>query len=233
METVVFVLMLLVCFSYLLKQTSRKLYALFISSAVCALFVGFSWPYAIEQSRSQISVWLSDAPLMLDMAVLLTLEVALQMAFCLLSARIHTSGVVRPVTLWTYRLLRWFPGLLIFAVLFSLLTAVIFSFPGVAFNRIAWTLAAVVAVVIPSGSYALRWLLPEREIRLELLFLLQALMALLGIVASVNGRTAVVGVSPVDWPALGGIVLLSLVGLLCGMAVYRIKLKRIIKNKSL
>lgn len=231
METVVLVMMILVCFNYILKQTYRKRYAVAVSAVICALFVGFTWPFAIEQSKSQISDWLSDSALMLDVAVVLTLEVVVQMAFCILAAHIQTAGNVKPATLWVYRLLRWFPGVLIFPVLFSLLVTLIFSLPGVSFSLIAWSLAAVVVVIIPLGAYLLRWLLPEKEIRLELFFLANALIAILGVIATVNGQTAVDGISDVDWGALAGVICFVAVGLVFGILSYKIKLKRIIKNK--
>ena len=231
MKTVVLVMMILVCFNYALKQTNRKIYSVLFSAAVCALFVGLMWPYAIEQSKSQISDWLADSTLMLDVAVILSLEVVIQMAFCILAAHIQTSGKVKPITIWIYRVLRWFPGVLIFPVLFSILVSAIFALPGVSFSLVAWILAAIVFVSIPLGSWILRWLLPEKEIRLELLFLANALIAILGVIATVNGQTAVAGISEVDWSALGGIVVLLIVGLVAGIIAYKIKLKRITKNK--
>lgn len=231
METVVLVMMMLVCFNYILKQTYRKPYAVVFSAEVCALFTGSMWRYAIEQSKSQISVWLSDSALMLDVAVVLTLEVAVQMAFCVLAAHIQTSGKVKPRTIWAYRILRWFPGVLIFPVLFCLLVSAIFVLPGVPFPTVAWSLAGAVLVVLTGGTYGLKRLLPEKEIRLELLFLSNALIAVLGVIATVNGRTAVAGISEVDWPALAGVCCLVVLGLAGGIGIYRIRLKHIIKNK--
>ena len=232
METVVLVMMVVVCFNYLLKQTWRKPWFVGASALVCALFVGLAWPWAIEQSKHRIAGWLADSALMLDLAVLLTLEVALQMTFCVVAAHIHMAGRVRPSVVWAYRLLRWFPGLLIFPVLFSLLVAAIFALPGVSFPLVAWSLAAIVAVVIPLGRWVLKHLLPEKEIRLEVLFLANALIALLGIIATVNGRTAVAGVTSVDWPALGGVMSFLAAGLLLGVAVFRIKQKRMNKKQK-
>ena len=232
METVVLVMMIVVCFNYLLKQTWRKPLFVALSTVVCALFVGLAWPWAIEQSKNQIADWLADSALMLDMAVLLTLEVALQMTFCVVAAHIHTAGRVKPSVVWIYRLLRWFPGLLVFPVLFSLLVAAIFALPGISFPLTAWSLAATVAVVIPLGRWALKHLLPEKEIRLELLFLTNALIAILGIIATVNGRTAVAGITSVDWPSLGGVMAFVAAGLLLGMAVFRIKQKLMNKKQK-
>lgn len=232
METVVLVMMIVVCFNYLLKQTWRKPFFVALSAVVCALFVGLAWPWAIEQSKNQIAGWLADSALMLDLAVLLTLEVALQMAFCIVAAHIHSAGRVKPSVVWAYRLLRWFPGLLVFPVLFSLLVAAIFALPGVSFPLTAWSLAAVVAAVIPLGRWALKHLLPEKEIRLELLFLANALIAILGIIATVNGRTAVAGITSVDWPSLGGVMAFVAAGLLLGMAAFRIKQKLMNKKQK-
>lgn len=232
METVVWVMMIVVCFNYLLKQTWRKPCFAALSAAVCALFVGLAWPWAIEQSKNRIEGWLADSALMLDLAVVLTLEIALQMTFCVVAAHIHTAGRVKPCVVWIYRLLRWFPGLLVFPVLFSLLVAAIFALPGVSFQLAAWSLAAVVAAVIPLGRWVLKRLLPEREIRLEVLFLAHALIAMLGIVATVNGRTAVAGNTAVAWLPLGGVALLVAAGLMLGMALFRIKQKRMSKKRK-
>lgn len=231
MENVVLVMMILVCFNYLLKQTYRKRYAVFFSAAVCALFVGFMWRYAIEQSKSQISGWLANSALMLDIAVILTIEVSIQMTFCILSAHIQTSGKVKPLIIWAYRILRWFPGVLIFPVLFSMLVSAIFALPGTSFSFVAWALAAVVFVFIPVGSWGVRRLLPEKEIRLELLFLSNAMIAILGIIATVNGRTAVAGISEVNWNALGGVSILLIIGFAAGIVSYRTKIKQRIKRQ--
>ncbi len=231
MEGVVLILMVLVCFNYILKETFRKGYAVAFSSVLCALFVGCMWPYAIEQSKAQLSHWLADAGLMRDVSVILTLEVVLQMSFCILAAHVQTSGKVKPLLIHTYRVLRWFPGVLIYPVLFCILVATIFALPGTSYPLIAWSLAGTTVLVILLGAYGLKWLLPEKDIRLELLFLLNALVALLGIIATVNGRTAVVGVGEVDWKALGGVWLLVLGGLAGGIMIHRIKIKRINKNR--
>ena len=226
METVVFVLMILVCFSFMLKQTYRKNRSVAVIAVVCALFTGLMWPYAIEQSKTQIADWLADTALMLDTAVLLTLEVILQMTFCMLAAHVQTSGPLRKRTLWMYRALRWFPGILIFPVLFSALVALIFAFPGVSFSLLSWSMAAGILILIPAGTWLLRRVMPEKDVRLELLFLVNALIAVLGVVATVNGRTAVAGISGADWSALAALIVIVVLGALACFVAYRIKLKK-------
>lgn len=127
METVVVVLMILVCFNFMMKQTFRKRGSVAAIAVVATLFVGLMWPYAIQQSKTQIADWLANVQLMLDTSVVLTVEVALQMAFVCWLFMCLLQGLLRNVLL-AYRALRWFPGILIFPVLFSGLVYLIFSF---------------------------------------------------------------------------------------------------------
>lgn len=221
METVLIALMMVVCFNFVVKQTFCKWLFVAGIAFVVALFVGLMWPYAIEQSKTQLALWLADAQLMLDLSVILTVEVALQMAFCMVAAHVMTSDVLPRRTIWLYKALRWFPGLLIFPVLFTTLVWAIFSLPGVSFSLVAWGLALVVLLLVPAGVWFVRWLLPEKELRLEILFLTNALAAILGVIATVNGRTAVAGVSEVDWAALAALGALLLLGGVMGLILFR------------
>ena len=213
MDTVVLVLMLLIAFNFLLKQTFWKTVAVGIIATVAALFAGLMWPYAIEQSKTQIADWLGNTALMLDTSVLLTIEVSLQMAYAMLAVHVASAYPVKPRTLLTYRFLRWFPGLLIFPVLFSGLVYLIFAFPGTPFTTVAWMYAACVLIAIPVGRWLLLYLLPEKELRLELFFLTNALVAILG-------------VSEVNWGALAGVGGITIIGSAIGLVWRRVK-KRI------
>lgn len=156
MQTLVFVLMLLVCFNFLLKQTYNKRWAVGITTLACALWTGLSWPYAILQSKTQIADWLANPALMLDTSVILSVEICMQLAFCLLAVHLMTGGTVPRRTLWIYRFLRWFPGFLIFPVLFSGLVALIFSFPGTSFSLLAWSMAGGVLLGIPLPQFGIK-----------------------------------------------------------------------------
>ena len=170
METLVLVMMILVCFSFVLKQTFHGVKEIMIISVLVAFFVGMTWPLAIEQSKMQIAAWIADQKLMLDMAVLLSIDVALTMLFCVHHVDLKTSEHVSRRKWVFFIFLKYFPGLLVFPVLFSVLVMTIFLLPGVSFQVVAWVLAVVLLVLTPVFTYGLRWLLPERPIRLELLF---------------------------------------------------------------
>lgn len=226
METVVKLAMVLVSLSFVLKLTGYKLRQLLLMALLCALFVGFSWQFAAEQSKTAIASWLSDRELMQDIAVLMTLDVALQMAYCLMAVNLMNSGPLKRRTVLVYKLLRLFPGIMVFLVLFSLLVSCVFAFPGVSFALISWSMAAAVLVLLPLAVLGVRKLLPEKEIRLELLFLSNALTAALGVIATVNGTTASESVDSVDYPATVAVIGIVLLGAALGFLLYRLKAGR-------
>lgn len=222
---------MLVCFSFVLKQTFQGYKTQLIISVLCLLFIGLSVPFAIEQSKTQIQQWLQNPALMLDTSVVLFIDVALQIAFALFSARLLTSGKEKKSVIRTYRLLRYFPGILIFPVLFYALVQIIFAFPGASFNTLGWSFGAAVAVMVPALAWLLKWLLPEKDIRIELLFLLNLLIAIIGVVATVNGRTAVAAVGDVNWNSLAGVIAISAVGIILGFFIRKISIIK--KSKKL
>lgn len=107
----------------------------------------------------------------------------------------------------------------------------IFLLPGVSFQVVAWVLAVVLLVLTPVFTYGLRWLLPERPIRLELLFLVEVLLGLMGIIGTVNGRTAVAGFNSFDALSLLGVIAIVIVGMVIGWAIYNYQIKNIEYNE--
>ncbi|MBD5323544.1 MAG: hypothetical protein HDS02_01725 [Bacteroides sp.] len=226
METAIIILMLLVATGFLLKLACARPLVMVAVGVVCALFVGLAWPWAADRSRAQIADWLSRPDLMRDTSVLLCLDVAVSMAYCIMAASLRSGSKVKKSTLAAYRLLRLYPGLTVFMVLFFLLVAAIFSFPGCEFSTVAWILAAVVAVAVPALSLGMRWLVPEKELRLEIMFLLNMFIAMLAVVTTVNGTTAVAGVESVEWLPLAGVLLIVAAGAFCGYLLKRRKMNK-------
>ncbi len=231
METLLIVMMSAVCLTFVLKQTFHGMVELMAAAVVLAFFTSMMWSFAIEQSTTQIAAWMADQQLMLDMAVLLSIDVALTLLFCVTHVDIHTAEHVSARRRFAYRALKFFPGLLIFPVLFSALVKLVFTFTGVDFQLISWGMAAAVFILVPTLTLGIKWLLPERAIRLEMLFLLEVLLGLMGIVGTVNGRTAVNGISDVDFRALLAVALMVAAGIFAGLVVYRIKMNR--KHKQI
>lgn len=218
--------MLLVGLGFLIKLAFARPAVIVAVGVVCALFVGLAWPWAVDRSRAQIAYWLSRSDLMRDTSVLLCLDVAVSMAYCILAASLRSGAKVKKSTLVGCRLLRLYPGLTVFVVLFFVLLAAIFNFPGCDFPTVAWTLAAVVGVAVPALAFGVRWLVPEKELRLEIMFLLNMFIAMLAVIATVNGTTAVTGVESVEWVPLAGVLSIVAAGALCGYLVIRRKMNK-------
>lgn len=225
MDTIVWILILLVAFSFVLKQSFWPIMAVWGIAAMAAVFIVLMWPYAIEQSKTQIADWLANPALMQDTAVFLTIEVALQMIFCLLSVHVANFSPVKRRMTWVWKTLYWFPGILIFPVLFFGLTQLIFAMPGISFQQVAWGFGFVVLIVIPLVRWVVKVALPEEDLRLELFFLMNALIVILGVIATVNGRTAVEGTAIVNWYALLGCIGVFVAGGAIGM------LTRVLKRR--
>ena len=223
METVILVLMLVVIFMTWLKLTFLKMWQIIVVAVICSLFIGFSWPYAIQQSRNEISEWLGNQRLMLDTSVLLTIEVFWQMAYCMLSGKLLYGETISRRTIWIYRILRFFPGLLIFPVLFYLQIQVMYQISGVDFAIVSWSLALIVFVAVIGGSYLLKWFLPQKSLRLEVLFLSSSLVLILGIVTTVNGTTSFKGAEPIEWNALLAFCVLTFVCAVIGYFKFQIR----------
>ena len=76
------------------------------------------------------------------------------------------------------------------------------------------------------GAWLFRRLVPEKDLRLELYFILNALTAVFGVVATVNGQTSAEGYSEVDWKASAGLAAIILAGAVAGLAWYAFRLLR-------
>ena len=226
MEIVVLVLMFLVMFMTWLKLSFLKAWHIAVISAVCSLFIVLTWRIAIEQSRNEISEWLGNQRLMLDTSVVLTIEVLWQMCFCLLSGKLLYGEKVGRRTIFAYRVLRFFPGVLILPVLFYALIQAVYAFTGVSFSLVAWAMAAFVFLLMPAGAYAIRFLLPEKPLRLEILFLCASMILILGIIATVNGSTKFKGSDPIEWAALGTFALIALVCGTVGFCIRQYKIRK-------
>ncbi len=221
--------MLMVSLSFLLKLTYHRLSGIIILSLLPMLFLGLTHEYAAMQSKTQIAQWLEQPALMLDTSVLLTVDVAFQIAFCILMGK-KVSGTITPRASRLLAITLWFPGLLIFPVLFSMLVEAVFALPGTGFVTIGWGCGIAVFILIPPLVFGLCYLLPETDLRLELMFLVNLITAALGIVATVNGRTAAVGTDSVEWHALAAILGLLIIGTIAGLCLNKTLTARKIKK---
>lgn len=176
MEVLTALLTLLLSLSFLLKGTFLPRWGRGVACILLAVFVRLVIPWLASQPAATVNGWMTAPDKILDGAVCLVLEAVLMMAFCF----------ARPAG--RFRVLRWYPGLLAFPAVCRAWSLVLFSRPGIDFTRFAWTASLATLAVALGASWLLRRLLPEEEVRLEGMFLIN-LFILLATVAATGAIT--------------------------------------------
>ena len=175
-----------------LKLSFWKVWQTALFGSVIFLFVWRSTDFASEQSQVTLEAMLNNPRVLSNITVLLTIETAVCMAFCFTSLRSIFKG---KESRWN-KILQWYPNLLIFPALFYN--------TGVSFEQIALGVGVISLVFIILGAFGIRKLLPEKDLRLELHFLISLLITLLGLVSTANGQIIYVPQSePINFRILG------------------------------
>lgn len=211
MEIIIQVLALFIFINCIFKLSFWKTWQAAIFGVICAAFIVWSCKFAILQSKTQINDYLSNLQILQNMAVLITIESSLCFAFCFaLLQNIFDKKK------WT-RFLYWYPSLLIFPVLFYVLTQSIFNMPGTDFTTISYIEALLVLILIPGLSAAVKYLFPEKEFRLEVYFVISLFVCIIGLITTVNGNvTYAVAEKPLNIKAIGLSFLLFAIAFLIG-----------------
>ncbi|GHS99938.1 hypothetical protein FACS189421_11320 [Bacteroidia bacterium] len=184
MEYIIQILMLFIGINCVLKLSFRKGWQTVAFGFICAVFIISVCPFAILQSKTQLADFLNNTRVMQDAAVLITIESVICFGFCFFSLR-EIPG--RKKGKWWMIILDWYPGLLIFPVLFYVLTQIIFSLSGTSFTLIAYLFAGGVLAGLPLLTWLIKRLYPEKEFRLELHFIVSLFVCIIGLIATVDG----------------------------------------------
>lgn len=220
MELIIQILMVFIIINCILKLSFRSLWQSILFGAICAVFIIWAKEYAIMQSKTQIADYLKNRTALQNTAVLVTAESAICFAFCFAALKNMFGKRVKHWLMPLY----WYPSLLIFPVLFYILTQTIFSLSGTDFDTIAYIISGITFVVIPIAAYGIRRLIPEDELRLEVHFLVSLFVCILGLLTTVNGDVTYAAVKePVNFKALGLSLGLFIITFVIGYAWNKIK----------
>ena len=234
MELIIQILMLFIIINCIIKLSFWKPWQAAVFGLICAVFIIWSCQYAILQSKMQLADYLKNIKIMQDSAVLITIESAICFTFCFAALR-NMFG--KKIKRWVQPLY-WYPSLLLFPVLFYILTQIIFAMPGTSFTAISYLLAAGVLIALPALSYLVRCLYPEKELRLEVYFLVSLFVCIIGLITTVNGNVTYAAVEePLNIKAL--LLSLSLfagaflIGYVWNKVKWIIRQQKELKRKSL
>ena len=129
MELIISILVLFIFVNGILKVSFWKGWQTLLFGAVCGAFVAATYPYAILQSKTQLADYLQNTAALKNMAVIITLESCVCFAYCIAVLQ----GAERQR--WWMKLLKWYPGLLVFPALFTCRPSLSSAFPGSALRR--------------------------------------------------------------------------------------------------
>ncbi|MDR1780098.1 MAG: hypothetical protein LBR50_05135 [Tannerella sp.] len=181
MQYIVSVLILFILIGNVLKLSFWRLWQATVFSCLCGLSVVVAQRWAVTRSKTQLDAFLADSAVMQNFAVLLTVEAIIAFSFCFTG--VFTEGKKSSPLQTAFH---WYPGLLVFPALFYLQTQLIFSTPGVNFSLLSYSLATAVAIALPLLSRLIKNLCPEKELRLEVYFLVSLFVCILGLITSAN-----------------------------------------------
>lgn len=162
---------------------------------VCAGFVWFCHPYALEINKLQVESALSEQKALMNISLAVMVDLLLTFGFCW----------ARIVPIRKTRWLKYVPSLLIFPALFYLQVNLFFSAAGTSFDTVSILLAVGAFVVLTGGGMVLRRLVPSEEGRIELTLLGSMLIFALTVCCTVfhPSATVVSHSAPIDWRSTG------------------------------
>lgn len=200
MEILIYILLLFVVLNCISKLSMWRWWQRTIYSVVLGLFAWLSVDWASQQSKTQLSDFLHNTSALQNMAVVITIETVVCVAYCFayfvrrgsndrnaLSST-KRSRLAMLLSRGGWFLLKAYPSLLMFPVVFYLLTQLLFSLTGVNFSTIALLMALSIALLLPLLAEGFRWLLPSNDDRVELHLLLSMMVCVLGLLSTQTGQ---------------------------------------------
>ena len=177
MENVLLIMTLLCLLAGVFKNSlAPGRYYHLVFAVLCAAAVWFSGRYAVRVNKLSVSEALEDFKVMQDVNIVVTLHLLLILGFAVSKLK-KVFGLVRP---WYLRML------------------------DVPFGWMGGILSVLALLLVGGGAYLLRVAVPEEELRVELLLMMEFLLFVLMLCSTIFHPAAIV-FSPetqVDWASL-------------------------------
>lgn len=233
MEIIITVLMLFVALNCATRLSLWLWWQRFAFSAVLAAFVVWSQRYAVLQSKTQLADLLQNTIALQNMSVIVTIESAVNFGFCscwfsdaynkaATPANSRSNGLLS--NRWWQTILKWYPSLLVFPVMFYVLTQTMFLATGVDFNVTTMGVAALTLVMLPLLAEGVKRFIADADGRVELHVLLSCFVCVLGLISTVTGKMVYrANETPIDWQMVGLAVVMFVILFAAGFIGARLK----------
>ena len=181
MEYIIYLFVLFVMGSFLIKVSFYPIWAKAAIALVSAIFVWAITPWITEQPHDMMENVFALRPQLLNMSVCITLESAIMIGFCFSCITIYSKKNSR-FSKAIHRWLFYYPGLMVGGVWCFLLSKILYAIPGIDFQLLPWMASGIVLLIVSCGTELIRWLLPADSLRLEFLFLVNLFIIILNII---------------------------------------------------
>jgi hypothetical protein len=222
MEQTAVILLLLTTITAVVKVGFfPKIRHVILFAAGCGAVIFAFYPLAIEQNRMLLDDVLSRRGVLLNLALLLTVENLIFIWGNIFRLR-QSYGEHAKSHPWWRRLAGWmacFPGVFFFGSLFFFEVQMFLMGWNVGFPALASALAVGTFLAVFAGALLLRKLFPEYELRMEITYFLYfAQIILASVIAAGASSTSVYfhRSLPVDWTSVAGVAATVTAGCVCG-----------------
>lgn len=184
MITLVYIVMLLCVLAVSAKLSLLDFKSTAVYGILFALFAWLVMPYVITSSRNEIASYLSSQDARQYVAILVTVECAIALAFAFrawrttpvspIESRWSRIKIALSIPLWWLQ--KHYISLLIFPTLFFIQTQVVYALPGVDFKVPALLVGGGALLFFPVMALLFKYALPSRNMREELVLVLSILL---------------------------------------------------------
>ena len=228
MEILLMILMMLAVFNCAMKISLWPFWSRLAFALLLGAFTYWSIGYAVMQSKTQMDSWLHREDVLQGIAIMVTVESAIGLMFCL--SYLNDEGK-KPGRCWVRLLLHAYPSLLVVPVTFYCLTRLLFLQAGVDFTTIGLVYAIAVMVLLTLLAELARWLLPANDQRVEAHLWLTVMVCLLSLLLTQKGEIIFLAhAEPIDWSSTLLTLSVAVIIVAIGFIGNRIKWKS--RNKS-
>lgn len=215
MEHLIHLVMALLLLLSVLRHSFSHFVTNLVIASLSALSLMAMQPVLLNLPKSQVNALLQGYETMTNMALLVSIELILFMAWCFSAFK-----KIRYV-----KFLKIFPGFMIFPAMWYLQAQSFYYFAGVKFELLTYGMALLAFVIIALAPRLVKWMIPEPELRRELIFITALLTLFLAAIAPAQDTPLFRHPQSPEWHSLLTLLAMALVLGSIGFILKKCKIK--------
>ncbi len=204
MSQLIQMLMVVIALGFVVKQSLGNKWQWLAGALLNGSLIWILKPFALQQSKTAMESLLSNPEIMTNLSLFVIVDCSILMTYCFKNAGEILNNIKAGdwnKNIWR-NFLKIYPGFLVVPMLYFALSHAFFLTPGVSFTTVTWVVTVVVVLLSGFAPYLTKIVLPNNDIRRELLVIICIIIACIGIVGTVNGTTVYKNMNKIDWGSL-------------------------------